>query len=165
MRTLTAGKWATEVEIFGAASLLQTDIMLWLPRGDWALFERTVLNSPDGGFEEVREGEMVERERRRRERREKAIIQERALIERERRRERREKRKREIETRYRNKINCREMRNRDYLDHYHYCYNYYYYYYNNNNNCGNYYNDDDYDDNDDNYYHYHYNYYNFYYYY
>lgn len=39
----TTGEWATDAELFAAASLLQTDIMLWLQRGDWALFERNVL--------------------------------------------------------------------------------------------------------------------------
>ena len=39
----TTSEWATDAELFAAASLLQTDIMLWLQRGDWALFGRNVL--------------------------------------------------------------------------------------------------------------------------
>ena len=39
----TTSEWATDAELFAAASLLQTDTMLWLQRGDWTLFERNVL--------------------------------------------------------------------------------------------------------------------------
>lgn len=39
----TTSEWATDAELFAAASLLHTDIMLWLQRGDWALFGQNVL--------------------------------------------------------------------------------------------------------------------------
>ena len=38
------GTWAKDGELLTAANFLKTDIMLWLPKREWALFSRNMLN-------------------------------------------------------------------------------------------------------------------------